>query len=106
MIEVTIPRRPFSEWVADQIEVVCARNDVPRHGHEFKPAWEQVSTRELHRDLDQEFYEFLEALMRYLEYPSEKNRLALQWECGDTAAVLMMISARVDPKMSLLKRGR
>ena len=106
MVVTSKARRQFSDWVADQIELVCARNDVPRPGHEFKPAWEKVSTKELYWKIDEEIFEFLDAYAAYRAASTEENRKALQWEAADAAAVLMMLSARVDPEMQKLRRGR
>ena len=98
--------RPFSKWTGEQVEVVCERNDNPRPGKELKPPWETVAPGELFEKICEESSEVVEAYYNYLDHPTEKYRAELAWELADLACTAMMMSARLDPILSGLRRGQ
>ena len=98
--------RPFSKWTGEQVEVVCERNDNPRPGKELKPPWETVAPGDLYRKIAEEYMEMVDAYGSYVEDPTDKNRDALAWELTDLACTAMMLSARLDPVLSGLRRGQ
>jgi phosphoribosyl-ATP pyrophosphohydrolase len=98
--------REFSKWVGEQVESVCQRNDTPRPGKELKPPWETQPHRDIFKKICEESSEMVEAYYNYLDCPTEKYRAELAWELADLACTAMMLSARLDPVMSGLRRGR
>ena len=98
--------RPFSIWAGKQIEDVVARNDHPRPGKELKPPWEAQPPEILYEKIWEECLEVIEAFLDWQEHPTDKNRDALKWELADVATTAMMLSARLDPVLSGLRRGR
>ena len=98
--------REFSHWVGGQVEKVCLRNDIPRPGKKLKPPWETVLADELYMKIHEEMLEVIDAYEEWFEYPTDRNRKALASELADVAATAMMMSARLDPVMSGLRRGR
>ena len=93
-------------WAGEQIEDVVARNDHPRPGKLLKPPWETQSPEILYKGIWEECLEVIEAFLDWQENPTDKNRDALKWELADVAATAMMFSARLDPEMSKLERGK
>lgn len=98
--------RPFADWAGHQIEKVCARNDVPRPGKKVKPPWETHPSGKTFWKVDEEMQEVIEAYFNWKLSPTEEARAHLQWELSDLAATAMMLSARVDPIMQGLRRGK
>lgn len=98
--------RPFSKWAGEEIEKVCARNDRSRPGNPPKLPWETAAPKDLYRKIDEEVLEMIEAYMVWRDYPTDRNRSELAWECADVAATAMMLSARLDPIMQGLRRGK
>lgn len=97
--------RPFATWAGEQIEKVCKRNDVPRPGKDLKPPWEATPVHIVREKINEEFNEMFHAFLRYDFEPNQTNLDHLQWELADLATTAMMLSARVDPEMSKLRRG-
>lgn len=108
IVEPSTPQQPrlFAAWAADQIEIVCARNDVDRPGKEIKEAWETTPPHILREKITEEFAEVFHAFLGFDFSDTEENRKKLQWELADLAAAAMMLSSRVDPEISKLRRGR
>ena len=98
--------RPFAKWCGKEIEVVCQRNDVPLPGKPLKPPWETTSTNDIFCKIQEESSEAVEAYFDFIDNPTDFNRDHLSDELADLAAVAMMLSARINPIMSGLRRGR
>jgi len=99
--------RPFSKWAGQQIEQVCDRNDRPRPGRQPKPAWEAEAKITLLNKIHEEMREVDDAYMIWYADPAdEKNMRDLQGELADLAAVVLMLSASIDPIMSGLRHGK
>lgn len=98
--------REFSKWAGQEIEKVCARNDQPRPGKPLKPPWERQPPGILYEKIYEESMEMIGAYHRWKDCPTDENRQALQWELADIAATCLMLSARLDPIMSGLRRGK
>ena len=98
--------RPFSKWCGKEIERVVTRNDHPRPGKPLKPPWETQPPEILYERVWEECLEVIEAFLRWQDCPTDKNRDALAWELADVATTAMMMSARLDPVLSGLRRGQ
>ena len=106
--------REFSKWAGRQIENVCQRNDTPRPGKPLKPPWERVPPGDLLKKIKEELVEAFGddenknpgAYQLWEDCQTDEKRAELQWELADVAATCMMLSARLDPIMSGLRRGR
>jgi len=94
--------RPWTIWSAGLLEQTARKND--RRG---KGPWETVEPYKLVAKIDEEFAEVKEACGVCC---AEENRTAeaishLRDELSDLAATCYMLAARLDPEMSLLRRG-
>lgn len=73
-------RRPFVEWIADELEKCLQRNDD-------KPAWEKQSVFEVGVKMLEEYSEFMEAIFA-------DDEEAIQIEGFDLIASVAMVMAK------------
>lgn len=85
-------RRPFVEWIADELEMCLQRNDT-------KPAWEDQSHDELNAKINEELGEFLDEV-------GLEDAKGVNSEGIDLIAVVAMMMAKYNDNLPEWKRGR
>lgn len=95
------PRKPLL-WITSVAEQNLRIKDSLGY-----PAWENQSIPEIFCKFWEEVGEFIEAYYLYLQNPdSAELAEAAIMESGDVVAVVMMLSAKLNPRMNLLNRGK
>ena len=100
--------RPFTKWLAHEVEKCLINNESGTTRKRQKGAWETKHPQELQAKVLEEWTEFMGAWEECCleEKRTKKNVEHLIHECIDLIAALGFLAASQVPEMQNLRRGR